>query len=172
MKFAKSALSLLLLSRAASAWTSAAARPRFVARNILATQFHASSSAVTDSYSTEVVGKEKTESFRLAFKEAAGATISPWHDIPLKNADGSYNMVRFFWFVAWTGLECFLFCRYCCHAQTDKQLHDSRLPAVLTQLTYYWNLTHLQYSLSFRLKFDTRHPTIHFVLSRLLKFPK
>ena len=135
MKFAKSALSLLLLSRAASAWTSAAARPRFVSRNnILATQFHASSSAVTDSYSTEVVGKEKTESFRLAFKEAAGATISPWHDIPLKNADGSYNMVRFFfWLVGLVD-----------HSQTDKQLHDSRLPAVLTQLTYYWNLTPFQ----------------------------
>ena len=124
MKFAKSALSLLLLSRAASAWTSAAARPRFVSRNnILATQFHASSSAVTDSYSTEVVGKEKTESFRLAFKEAAGATISPWHDIPLKNADGSYNMVRFFWLV---GLDSNVSC-LADIAVTHKQLSNSMI---------------------------------------------
>jgi len=91
MRFAKSALSLLLLSRAATAWTTAAARP-FSQHRLLATQFH---SAATDAWSTEVVGEEKTESFRLAFKDGS-SSVSPWHDIPLKNADGSYNMVRLF----------------------------------------------------------------------------
>lgn len=90
MKFAKAALSLFLLSRAASAWTTAA-RPLLQRRNVLATQFHASTTIV-ESLTTEVVGEEKTESFRLAFKDGSTA-ISPWHDIPLKNEDGSYNMV-------------------------------------------------------------------------------
>ena len=90
MKFAKTALSLLLLSRAATAWTTAA-RPlgRQQHRILLATQLH---SVATDALSTMVIGEEKTESFRLAFKEGSN-TVSPWHDIPLKNSDGSYNMV-------------------------------------------------------------------------------
>jgi len=87
MKFAKAAVSLFLLSRAATAWTTAA-RPS-ISRHLIATQFH---SVAADSLTTEVVGKEKTESFRLAFKDGSTA-ISPWHDIPLKNKDGSYNMV-------------------------------------------------------------------------------
>ena len=93
MKFAKTALSLLLLSRATSAWTLAAARPSSWARTrLIATQFHSAAATASD-YSNEVVGQEKTESFRLSLKEG-DATISPWHDIPYKNADGSYNMVR------------------------------------------------------------------------------
>jgi inorganic pyrophosphatase len=43
------------------------------------------------STSTEVVGETATESFRLKFKGESG-TISPWHDIPLKEGD-NYNMV-------------------------------------------------------------------------------
>ena len=44
-------------------------------------------------YSTEQSGETATESFRLNFKDDAGATISPWHDIPLKDESGAYNFV-------------------------------------------------------------------------------
>jgi inorganic pyrophosphatase len=43
-------------------------------------------------YDTETAGEAATESFRLKFSGEDGA-ISPWHDIPLEGADGSYNMV-------------------------------------------------------------------------------
>jgi inorganic pyrophosphatase len=43
------------------------------------------------------VGEKATESFRLAFTggEGSDATISPWHDIPLKSSttEGAYNAV-------------------------------------------------------------------------------
>ena len=81
MQFAKSALALLLVASQASAWT-ARGLPH---SRMLAVQLH--------SLATDVVGEEKTESFRLAFKDGSKA-ISPWHDIDLKNDDGSYNMVR------------------------------------------------------------------------------
>lgn len=82
MIFAKYALPLMFLSKAISAW---APRSLPLTRNyLLATQFHA--------VATEVVGTEKTESFRLAFKDGS-KPLSPWHDIPLQNADGTYNMV-------------------------------------------------------------------------------
>mmetsp|Transcript_806 Transcript_806/g.1030 ORF Transcript_806/g.1030 Transcript_806/m.1030 type:complete len:292 (+) Transcript_806:150-1025(+) len=45
------------------------------------------------SISSEVVGEEGTESYRLAFKKD-GSAISPWHDIPYKVEDGVYNMVN------------------------------------------------------------------------------
>ena len=62
----------------------------------VATQLH-STTVSTSSVSTEVVGTEGTESFRLLFKDAAN-TVSPWHNIPMKNDDGTYNMVRSFLF--------------------------------------------------------------------------
>lgn len=83
MKFTKAALAVLFVTSQATAFTSRTVLPR---RAVMALH-----SAVA-SYSTEVKGEEGTESFRLAFNEESKA-ISPWHDIPLKNADGSYNMV-------------------------------------------------------------------------------
>ena len=89
MKFSSAALSLFFVNPAAtSAWTShhlGASRAR-----VLATHLHSSTASST---TTEVVGEEATESFRLKFLEES-KTISPWHDIPLKNDDGSFNMVR------------------------------------------------------------------------------
>ena len=87
MKFTKAALAVLFVSSQASAFTS---RQLVQRRAAFALQ-----SAVAG-YSTDVKGEEGTESFRLAFSEDSKA-ISPWHDIPLKNDDGSYNMVRFGW---------------------------------------------------------------------------
>ena len=74
-------VSLLALSVPASAFAPAqAARPAFAMASALF------------STSTEVIGEEATESFRLKFKTDDG-DISPWHDIPLTSEDGSYNMV-------------------------------------------------------------------------------
>ena len=82
MKFRTASLSLLALSVPASAWAPAsAARPAFT-----------SMASALFSTSTEVVGEEATESFRLKFKTDDGV-ISPWHDIPLKGDGDSYNMV-------------------------------------------------------------------------------
>ena len=81
MKFAKTALTILYVSSHATAWT-AHSLPR---SRLLATQFHA--------VATDVLGEEKTETFRLKFKDG-DKTVSPWHDIDLANADGTYNMVR------------------------------------------------------------------------------
>lgn len=61
--------------------------------NLIATQLH-STTVSTSSISTEVIGEEGTESFRLLFKDSAN-TVSPWHNIPMKNDDGTYNMVRY-----------------------------------------------------------------------------
>jgi hypothetical protein len=80
MKLSTSALVVVAVSQAA-AW----APPQF-GRVSLRLQ-----SAIA-SYSTEVIGEAQTESFRLQFNEADKA-VSPWHDIPLSNADGTYNMV-------------------------------------------------------------------------------
>ena len=82
MKFRTASLSLLALSVPASAWAPvSAARPAFT-----------SMASALFSTSTEVVGEEATESFRLKFKTDDGV-ISPWHDIPLKGDGDSYNMV-------------------------------------------------------------------------------
>jgi hypothetical protein len=88
MKFTKAALAVLVVSTQASAWTSRNVVSR---RALLATQLH----STVASYGTEAKGEVATESFRLAFSEES-KSISPWHDIPLKNEDGSYNMVRCF----------------------------------------------------------------------------
>jgi hypothetical protein len=93
MKFAKAVLSSLLLvsQNAVSAAAWAPASKLSTRRLFLASQqLH---SVATSSISTSVVGTEQTESFRLAFKDQDKA-MSPWHDIPLKNDDGTYNMVR------------------------------------------------------------------------------
>jgi hypothetical protein len=94
MMLSKAAVSLLVWSSVVSAWAprhllSPARHMRYSGR-ILATQLH---SSTLSAISTEVVGTEQTESFRLSFKESS-KSISPWHDIPMKNADGTYNMVR------------------------------------------------------------------------------
>ena len=87
MKVTQSVLALWLLSvRTAAAWTTSPSA-FLPAHRVVAVQLH--SAAV----STEVEGEEATESFRLKFLEDA-KPISPWHDIALKNDDGSYNMVR------------------------------------------------------------------------------
>jgi len=54
--------------------------------------FRPNAAAALFSYSSEQVGEAATESFRLKFKDTEGATISPWHDIPLEGEKG-YNMV-------------------------------------------------------------------------------
>ena len=86
MKFSTAAL--LVLASQATAWTGRTSLPR--TRNLLAAQLHSTTTEVA----TEVAGEVATESFRLLFKEGDKA-VSPWHDIPLKNDDGSYNMVCF-----------------------------------------------------------------------------
>eukprot|EP00527_Entomoneis_sp_CCMP2396_P004886 CAMPEP_0198140160 /NCGR_PEP_ID=MMETSP1443-20131203/3369_1 /TAXON_ID=186043 /ORGANISM="Entomoneis sp., Strain CCMP2396" /LENGTH=274 /DNA_ID=CAMNT_0043802503 /DNA_START=104 /DNA_END=928 /DNA_ORIENTATION=+ len=85
MKFSSAALTILLCTARASAWTSAGRAPR----RFLAVQLH---STTAGAIVTEVDGTEATESFRLKFSEDS-KPISPWHDIALKNEDGSYNMV-------------------------------------------------------------------------------
>jgi hypothetical protein len=88
MKFAKTALSLLFLSRAATAWTARAA-----SRNSRVFGVQLLHAVATDAFSTQVIGEAQTESFRLAFTKDS-KMVSPWHDIPLINDDGNYNMVR------------------------------------------------------------------------------
>jgi len=100
MRFSALAVSAVLAAAQASAWTTTrtpvarnalalgrtAARSRYIA----AVQLH--STASSSSVETKVAGEEATESFRLKFTES-GSLVSPWHDIALKNDDGSYNMV-------------------------------------------------------------------------------
>jgi hypothetical protein len=97
MRFSKAVLSLLLVSQhVAAAWVpaGAAGKARLATqttrRVLLASQLHSTAAA---SVETAVVGTEQTESFRLKFQEQ-GKSLSPWHDIPLKNDNGTYNMVR------------------------------------------------------------------------------
>jgi len=52
-----------------------------------------SSCVAANSFAVEQSGESATESFRLNFKDESGETISPWHDIPLKDESGAYNMV-------------------------------------------------------------------------------
>lgn len=84
MQFSKAALSLFLLARSSSAFTCAGKIPRHGLAPLRAVS--------TDTFATESLGEEKTDSFRVQFKDGSDA-ISPWHDIPLSNDDGSYNMV-------------------------------------------------------------------------------
>jgi hypothetical protein len=89
MKFSNAVLTCLALATPASAWTSGAASTSVRGfRNVAAVQLHSTPSSI----STESAGEAATESFRLKFKEG-DKPLSPWHDIALKNADGSYNMV-------------------------------------------------------------------------------
>eukprot|EP00580_Thalassiosira_gravida_P000555 CAMPEP_0201608642 /NCGR_PEP_ID=MMETSP0492-20130828/8490_1 /ASSEMBLY_ACC=CAM_ASM_000837 /TAXON_ID=420259 /ORGANISM="Thalassiosira gravida, Strain GMp14c1" /LENGTH=276 /DNA_ID=CAMNT_0048073535 /DNA_START=59 /DNA_END=889 /DNA_ORIENTATION=+ len=86
MKFFSPLALLALAPASASAWSTAPkSLSAFRTRVVPATILHG--------YSTEVSGEAATESFRLSFGEG-DATISPWHDIPLKgSADGTYNAV-------------------------------------------------------------------------------
>jgi hypothetical protein len=88
MKFSNAALAFFVLATPASAWTtrtSSSVRGFTARTSTAAVQLHA--------IGTEQAGEAATESFRLNFKEG-DKPLSPWHDIALKNADGSYNMVR------------------------------------------------------------------------------
>jgi hypothetical protein len=106
MMISKAALTFFALTNVVTAWAPARrhvsllrvnrARSIYYGNNFVATQLH-STTVSTSSVSTEVVGTEGTESFRLLFKDAAN-TVSPWHNIPMKNDDGTYNMVRSFLF--------------------------------------------------------------------------
>jgi len=101
MRFSKvSVLSALLVTAQASAWTTTSqaslslfARSSATRSSIAAVQLH--STASISEIETKVDGEEDTESFRLKFADS-GSLVSPWHDIPLKNEDGSFNMVRRF----------------------------------------------------------------------------
>ncbi|KAL9186218.1 hypothetical protein ACHAXT_005456 [Thalassiosira profunda] len=85
MKLASPLALFALAPASASAWTSAAPRSLTSIRSFPATVLHG--------YSTATTGEAATESFRLSFNEG-DATISPWHDIPLKgSSDGTYNAV-------------------------------------------------------------------------------
>jgi hypothetical protein len=90
MKFSNAVLTCLALATPASAWTSGASSTsvRGFRNTVAAVQLHSTSSSI----STESAGEAATESFRLKFKEG-DKPLSPWHDIALKNDDGSYNMV-------------------------------------------------------------------------------
>lgn len=81
MKLTLSTVTFLALTSTASAFSTAA---RVSGARTL-------SAAALFGTSIEQAGETGTESFRLNFKEG-DATISPWHDIPLKGEKG-YNMV-------------------------------------------------------------------------------
>jgi hypothetical protein len=86
MKFSTSALTVLFLASQTAAWTTRAAAT-FSVQRVAAVQLHSAALSV------EQEGETATESFRLQYKNGSKA-VSPWHDIDLKNADGSFNMVR------------------------------------------------------------------------------
>jgi len=44
-------------------------------------------------FKSEVAGEADTTDFRVFFKDASGSTISPWHDIPLKADDKTFNFI-------------------------------------------------------------------------------
>jgi hypothetical protein len=93
MRLTRTALTSFLFLAQATAWTTARASSRSAGgRNFVVGRLQQSTAAAS-SISTSSVGQEATESFRLQFQQDA-KQISPWHDIPFQNEDGSYNMVR------------------------------------------------------------------------------
>jgi hypothetical protein len=95
MMFSKLTFASFLFLSQASAFTARRIPLRAYGRSALA------AAAAQLHVSTQVIGAEKTESFRLTFATSAGKAMSPWHDVELKNEDGSYNMVRLYtarWF--------------------------------------------------------------------------
>jgi len=46
---------------------------------------------VTGAYKTTVEGEVGTASYRLKFSDDSGKAVSPWHDIPYKAGDGTFN---------------------------------------------------------------------------------
>lgn len=68
-----------------------------------------SSVSSVDNIMTKVVGDVNTESFRLQYHtKDTNTLLSPWHDIPYKNDDGTYNMVRFNKYVETDGATLYL----------------------------------------------------------------
>lgn len=51
------------------------------------------SQIVRASYSNTIKGEENSTGFRVFFNDKSGATVSPWHDIPLYTDDGLLNFV-------------------------------------------------------------------------------
>eukprot|EP00816_Leptocylindrus_hargravesii_P013848 CAMPEP_0196808596 /NCGR_PEP_ID=MMETSP1362-20130617/8577_1 /TAXON_ID=163516 /ORGANISM="Leptocylindrus danicus, Strain CCMP1856" /LENGTH=280 /DNA_ID=CAMNT_0042182995 /DNA_START=42 /DNA_END=884 /DNA_ORIENTATION=- len=90
MKFSTGALALLALTQSVNGFAFVSAQR---CNGAMSSSRTCLAAAATASFSTEQVGESATEEFRLAFKDESGAAISPWHDIPLKNEDGAYNMV-------------------------------------------------------------------------------
>mmetsp|Transcript_19050 Transcript_19050/g.19316 ORF Transcript_19050/g.19316 Transcript_19050/m.19316 type:complete len:277 (-) Transcript_19050:191-1021(-) len=87
MKLSLSFTILALSSQGSLAFSNFAARPN-VARQIGALRPF----ATVLNYSVDQSGESQTESYRLNYKKD-GKSISPWHDIPLSDSDGTYNMV-------------------------------------------------------------------------------
>mmetsp|Transcript_54107 Transcript_54107/g.63226 ORF Transcript_54107/g.63226 Transcript_54107/m.63226 type:complete len:277 (-) Transcript_54107:218-1048(-) len=87
MKLSLSFTILALSSQGSVAFSNFAARPN-VARQIGALRPF----ATVLNYSVDQSGESQTESYRLNYKKD-GKSISPWHDIPLSDSDGTYNMV-------------------------------------------------------------------------------
>ena len=44
-------------------------------------------------YTNARAGEFPSLEFRVFFQDESGAKVSPWHDVPLKNADGSMNFI-------------------------------------------------------------------------------
>jgi len=87
MKLSLSFTILALSSQGSLAFSNFAARPN-VARQVGALRPF----ATVLNYSVDQSGESQTESYRLNYKKD-GKSISPWHDIPLSDSDGTYNMV-------------------------------------------------------------------------------
>lgn len=90
MKISLTSLAILALSQRSLAF-SVSKNTAF--RSAVHSGKRTTAAAALFSYSSEQLGEEATESFRLKFKDTEGSIISPWHDIPLMAEDGSYNMV-------------------------------------------------------------------------------
>merc|ERR1711904_10304 len=45
------------------------------------------------SFKAEVSGEADTTDFRIFFKDGSSKVVSPWHDIPLKAGDGTFNFI-------------------------------------------------------------------------------
>lgn len=87
MKLSLSFTILALSSQGSLAFSNFAARPS-VARQVGSLRPF----ATVLNYSVDQSGESQTESYRLNYKKDGNA-ISPWHDIPLSDSDGTYNMV-------------------------------------------------------------------------------
>ena len=90
MKLSTSIALLALAPVSASAWSTSTPKSLSTFRSVSRTVVPAT---ILNGYSTATSGESNTESFRVGFSEG-DATISPWHDIPLKGSkEGTYNAV-------------------------------------------------------------------------------